>query len=351
VTARSARSQTILDELPPETVAVGCRHLEEANRTLAEVASERAVDCSAEAVAAHLVRPIELGDGWPDPTDPMPVGDGAVHADLIDDDRELLATLRSLSNHDPTAESLAAEAQSWRLPVTPYRRREHVDRPPETSAVSPCEHNRAKRRALTRRCRVVDLTALWAGPLATALLAEVGADVIKVDPAARPDALAEHPRLYDHLNREKDVVDLDLRVDDDRRRFEQLVRSADLVVDSFSRRVMPNLGYGPVELRALRPQVATLSIVAFDPNSPYADWVAYGPGVHAMSGLAETNRGADDARPRFRPAPIAYPDALAGMAAFASALDALAVEGPTAHRTVSLAGAIAPLHHVGRSRR
>ena len=341
MTVRSVRATGILRELPAGTVELGQRSLAAANHGLGP---GLAVDCSAAAVEDHLVRPVELTDDWPDPSEPLPVGDGFVHADLIDDDRELFGSLRTALAAAPgsslSSETLAVEAQACRLPVTPYRRRGTASSPTDEGRPSPASLRPAARSPAG--LRVVDLTALWAGPLATSLLAEVGVEVIKVDPSCRPDAFAEHPRLYQHLNGGKEIVDLDLRVDEDRGHFESLIASADLVIDSFSRRVMPNLGYGPSTLRSLQPALASLSIVAFDPLGPHADWVAYGPGVHATSGLAElANSGSD--RPVFRPAPIAYPDALAGFEAFAAALELLAVPGPTPHRTVALSTAIQPL--------
>ncbi len=367
MTVRSPRAEAILDELPVGAVALGRHYLEAADRALV---STLTVECSAAAVESHLVRPVELVDDWPDPTDPLPVGNGAVHADLIDDDRELFGALRAALAADGggslSPERLAVEAQVCRLPVTPYRRRRNrrlgaVASPSSRSAAVPADSaapagwtppGRSERSAMSAvdsgpvrdpaTLRVVDLTALWAGPLATSLLASVGAQVIKIDPSCRPDAFGEHPELYRHLNEGKEILDLDLRRDDGRRRFEALVTTADLVVDSFSRRVMPNLGYGPAELRRLRPSLATMSIVAFAPHGPCADWVAYGPGVHAMSGLAETTPD-EGGRPAFRAAPIAYPDALAGLQAFAVALDLLGTTAATPHCTIALSSAIEPL--------
>lgn len=344
---RSDRAAAILAALPPGTVELGREHLDRADRRLGE---EGVVDSTSAAVEAHLVRPIELADEWPNPTDPFPVGNGAVHADLIDDDHELFAALRdALSTGDADGldpEEFATHAQACRLPVTPYRPRcrsaQSAVPIPDGPRESPEPRAGTRQRTAPSEARIVDLTALWAGPLATALLAAIGAHVIKIDPSCRPDAFAEHPRLYQHLNARKEIMDLDLRVDDDRHRFETLIASADLVVDSFSRRVMPNLGYGPDQLRRLAPRVGTLSIRAFDPSSPQADWVAYGPGVHAMSGLAE-QRSVEGRRPTFRAAPIAYPDALAGLSAFATAVELLSENGPTEHRTVALSTTIAPL--------
>ncbi|MDH4074726.1 MAG: CoA transferase [Acidimicrobiia bacterium] len=297
-----------------------------------------------DAVAAQLVLPLLTIDTWPGPSQPLAVGDGAVHADLIDEDHDRLAILRSiLADVGPVnAEILAAEAQDWRLPVTPYRDLPPAPpRPPAWAAASPVGWERAP--------LVIDLTALWAGPLATSLLADLGARVVKIDPGVRPDGFREHPPLYGRLNGAKEIVDLDLRRDDHRHRFEALVDEADLVIDSFSRRVMPNFGYGPDDLRRRNPRVATLSIVAFPAGTREASWVSYGPGVHAWCGLGTRSEASGR---HVQPAPVAYPDALAGLEAFAVAAGLLAAgarvgAGPgrdgLPHREVSLAGALAPV--------
>lgn len=344
-----ARAVATLDRLPAGSVELGCRYLRRASCLLGDDDGPASIDSSPPAVSAHLVRPLLLVDDWPEPSDPLPVGSGAVHADLTDEDRDTLARLREVTPTPTDPEALARQAQEWRLAVTPYRRLPRpAGRPADaggTASPPAPERTRAGRRQPRRRwlgsAVVVDLTALWAGPLATALLAGCGARVIKIDPGCRPDALRDHSAVYRYLNGGKETVDLDLRLDDHRHRFEQLVAGADLVIDSFSRRVMPNLGYGPAALRALDPDIATISIVAFPAGTAEADWLSYGPGVHASAGLGteETGEGV-----RFRSAPIAYPDALAGLAAFAVAVELLTGSpGPSRHREISLAGAIAPL--------
>lgn len=346
----SNRVADALAGLPPGTVDLGCRCLA-GGAELAHTMTDQRVASDPATVEAHLVRPLLLVDDWPDPTDPLPVGAGAVHADLIDEDREALARLRATFSGAADPERLAAEAQAWRLPVTPYRPAPRPDRKPATIPRSGRRRSPAEcsgRRPLAGRL-VVDLSALWAGPLATSLLAALGARVVKVDPECRPDGFREHAALYDHLNGAKEIIDLDLRDDRDRRRFEQLVVDADLVIDSFSRRVMPNLGYGPDRLRQLNPSVGTLSIVAFPLTSPEAEWVSYGPGVHATSGLAALGRSEGATPVRYRPAPIAYPDVLAGLAAFAAAVELFATVGPLPHRELSLLGAIEPLVEARRA--
>lgn len=260
-------------------------------------------------VAAELVLPLLVEPDWPGPAPPVPVSGGWVQADLIDDDRETFARLRA---ERPRAgpEALASLAQQLRLPVVPYRSEwwsGAVMAPPSSGAIG---------RVDLRGRRVVDLSALWAGPLATRLLADAGADVVKLDSSARPDGFGVRPSLYEALNGPKQIVDLDLRRADDRATFERLVVDAELLVTSMSRRVLPNLGYPLTELRRLNPTLGVLAIVGFPEECPERDWLAYGTGVHAVSGL-----GIVDGRPV--PAPVAYPDALAGMAAFALAPDVL----------------------------
>ena len=337
----------LVSRLPAGTLDLAARLLDDA----AAAADRAGLDpgrIRAGDAADHLTRPVQLVDDWPGPTPPLPIGGGAVHADLIDDDWETFARLRSiLPDERLNPESVAAAAQEWRLPIVPYRPLPTTDRPrwrvPARGRAAPDPD----RRPAGRRPLVVDLSALWAGPLATSLLAGAGARVVKVDPSCRPDAFGQHPRLHAHLNGDKEVVDLDLRRDPDRRRFEQLCSRADLLVDSFSRRVLPNLGYGPDALRRCNPRLATLSIVAFDAHRPQSHWVCYGPGVHAMAGLG-TVEGLDG--PRFEPAPIAYPDALAGLRAAGVAFGLLATGRPTDHQEATLAGAIEPLVDIARSR-
>ena len=343
-----ARAEAVLARLPVGTVNLAIGYLEAATARLAGLDDGSPVDVDPDKVMNHLITPLLLSDDWPDPTDPLPVGDGAVHADLIEDDLEVLARLRSTLEGRPEPETLAVEAQSWRLPVTPYRlpppprsRPTSSVPPPAKTTTGPTQPREAPHKRLSDYL-VVDLTALWAGPLATKLLADQGVTIVKVDPACRPDGFGEHPRLYQHLNADKDVVDLDLREPGHRSRFESLLAKSDLLIDSFSRRVLPNLGYDHDELRRINPMLATLSIVAFPAGSPEADWLSYGPGVHATSGLAaDTSTG----RTRYRAAPIAYPDALAGMQAFGIAIDALVSAG--GHYEISLANSIAPLLRPG----
>ena len=340
----------VIDRLPRGTIELGAQWLRAGGYMGGEANS---ADFN-NAVRDQITAPLRLVTDWPEPTDPMTVAGGAVHYDLISEDLETLATLRhqwnEIVSHDPSTdncdlnpETLAAYAQTWRLCVTPYRPLEPARRleglhPSQLAAPGPTPS------AGRPRPLVVDLSALWAGPLATRLLCDHNIDVIKVNPSCRLDGFGVHDQLFEHLNGPKSTVDLDLRTSADRARFEEMVRNADLVIDSFSRRVMPNLGYAPQDLRRLNPTVATMSIVGFGAGRPESHWVSYGPGVHAISGLADLDRSRSG---RWRPSPIAYPDVLAGLAAFAFAQQVVRLNrtnrAATLHHEIGLDQVLAPL--------
>jgi hypothetical protein len=243
---------------------------------------------------------------------PERVGSGWVHADLgAPGDESLWAACRSTLPPGVSAGSAAAEAQAWRLPVCDYR----------PWVPGPTAHPLAaggRAGGGDRGFVVIDLTAMWAGPLATWLLARLGAKVVKVEPAARPDGFRAldgrgiHPEgrslrpgrdsaLFHALNHGKATARWDLRRPADRRRFEARAAEADLVVDAFSARVMGNLGWADPPAGATR-----VALCAFPPG-PEREWVAYGSGVHAVSGLGDTGSG------RFAPPPVSYPDPLGGL--------------------------------------
>ena len=318
-----------VDGLPRGTLDLAARCVGEADARLQALTGAR-LPRAPVWLQRQLWLPIEVESDWPRPRVPRSVGEGAVHTDLIPGDEEVFARLRGTGDAwEP--ETLAAEAQRWRLPVTPYRAPTYRS-PGDEVPVALDSPRRRRPEAL----RVVDLSALWAGPLATSLLCSAGIRVDKLDPSCRPDGFRRRPALYRALNAGKRRVDLDLRERSDRDRFERMVAGADLVVDSFHRRVMPNLGYAPEELRRLKPEIATLSITAFPPRSPERDWLAYGGGVHAASGLGSLAG-------RASPAPIAYPDALTGLRAFGVALSLLGGSGARPHVELSLLGSIVPL--------
>ena len=324
-------SASLLDALPVGTLDLAIELRGRGLQRLHELTGYAANAVDRGEVAAELLAPRSLDPDWPAPSAPLAVPGGAVHADVADDDAEVwAAVVDSWAEAGP--EALSRAAQERRLPVTPYRRPAPL--PVATSATVDVPLRR--RAGGLQGIRVVDLTTLWAGPLCTALLAEAGAEVVKVDPSCRPDGFRDRPALYEHLNRGKQVEDLDLRQRADRDRFEELVARSDMLVSSFSRRVLPNLDYGAARLRDLNPTLAFLAVTAFPVGSAEQDWLAYGGGVHAARGLGMT--GGVPA-----PAPVSYPDPLAGWAAFARALELLGRPGPFRTVEVALSEVVTPL--------
>lgn len=277
------------------------------------------------AVLGHLLLPLVVGDGAAS-ADPRAAADGGwVHADVLPEDEELFGIL---AGEGGDAAALAARCQECRLPVTPYRAG-----PATWRSSSPLLE--PTRRVDAAAVRVLDLSTMWAGPLATMLLGAWGARVTTVEPALRMDGLRGSPAQFGVLAAGKQRVSWDLRVAVDRRRFEQEVAAADVLVESFSHRVMPNLGYADRELRRLNPRLTIVALRAFPRSSDEAPWIAYGRGVHVASGL-----GMVDGEPC--PARLAYPDPLAGLQAFGAVLIALG-SGRGHSIEVSLGAALAPL--------
>ena len=190
--------------------------------------------------------------------------------------------------------------------------------------------------------RVLDLTRVWAGPIAGRMLGDLGADVILVEaPWARgarevppgaalithlfPDnEVGERPwnRIggFNKLNRNKRSVTLPLHRPEGKRLFEELVRHADVVLENYSPRVMPRLGLDFPRLRALNPHVLYVALSGYGASGPNRDRVALGPIIEAGTGLSHS-MGYRDSGP-YRSG-VAWPDPVAGMHAVAATLLAL----------------------------
>lgn len=141
--------------------------------------------------------------------------------------------------------------------------------------------------------RVVDFTRVLAGPYCTALLADLGAQVIKVEPPQGDDYRAIGPMregrsaLFEVMNRNKHSVVLDLKLPQAQALAQQLCASADVVVENFRPGVADKLGIGPTQLRAQHPQLIYVSISGFGQTGPAAHRPAYDIIMQALSGLME----------------------------------------------------------------
>jgi crotonobetainyl-CoA:carnitine CoA-transferase CaiB-like acyl-CoA transferase len=148
--------------------------------------------------------------------------------------------------------------------------------------------------------RVVDLTQALAGPFCTMILADLGADVVKVEPPrgdlprklppfTESDDEHEFGGYWASINRNKRSVVLDLKEPDGRQLLLELVDGADVLVENFTAGVMDRLGLGYELLSARNPKLVYGAIRGFgDPRtgaSPYADWPAFDIVAQAMGGL------------------------------------------------------------------
>jgi len=140
--------------------------------------------------------------------------------------------------------------------------------------------------------RVVDLTRMLAGPYATMLLADMGAEVIKVEDPEQGDPIRTmgppfvngESAYFLAVNRNKKSVTIDLRSEAGREVFFELVRTADAVVDNFRHGVMRRLGLTAEAMRAVKPDLVTCSLSAFGSDGPYRDLPAFDLIVQAMGG-------------------------------------------------------------------
>ncbi len=187
--------------------------------------------------------------------------------------------------------------------------------------------------------RVLDFTHVWAGPLATRILADLGAEVVKIEaPFVRGpanvaatragiypgDALGPEPwnrqAIFNKLNRNKLGVAVDIKQAEGRALVTELARQSDVVVDNFSARAMASMGFDIAALQALNPSIIHVTMPGYGTTGPYSGFVAYGPSVEPMAGFTSL-MGYSDAEPRVTA--IALPDAIAGVTAAAAVVTAL----------------------------
>lgn len=139
--------------------------------------------------------------------------------------------------------------------------------------------------------RILDLSQFLAGPFCTQILADLGAEIIKIEPQAGDPTRVLPPYAYKGegayflaINRTKRSVVLDLATHDGRNVFYDLVRRADVVVEAYRPGVAKKLGVDYAALKAINPRIVYCSISGFGQDGPYATRPAYDMIVQALSG-------------------------------------------------------------------
>lgn len=154
---------------------------------------------------------------------------------------------------------------------------------------------------------VLDLSALWAGPLCGQLLAQCGARVIKVESLSRPDGARSGPQDFFHLmNTGKESVALELRSGSGRRQLLALLQAADIVIESSRPRALEQMGIDAQALVRDNPGKVWLSLTGYGRQSPMREWIAYGDDAGIAAGLGWL-MGGDRGDPVFAGDAIADP--------------------------------------------
>lgn len=196
---------------------------------------------------------------------------------------------------------------------------------PAPTAPLDTESSRRRHRLPLEGVRVLDLTMVWAGPYATRLLGDMGAEVIKVESARFWDMLRsltflppETERLWDksayfnHNNRDKYSLSLDLSDARGRDLLLRLVAECDVVIENYRADVLSRLGLDYETLRAAKPDVILVSMPGHGKSGPEQGYIAYGTNVEQLAGLVSLT-GYTDGPPQA--SGISYGDPIAGITA------------------------------------
>ncbi|MGH6747681.1 CaiB/BaiF CoA transferase family protein [Novosphingobium sp.] len=177
--------------------------------------------------------------------------------------------------------------------------------------------------------RVLDFTSVMAGPFATRMLADLGADVLKIESLegdqvrARPPVRDGHSAYFGHLNAGKRSLACNLKSPEMRDLIQQLAESYDVVVENFRPGVMKRFGLDYETLAAINPRLIYCSISGYGQQGPKAHFPAYAPVIHAASGFDMVNLHYQDDASRPATSGIFVADVLGGTHAFGAIQTAL----------------------------
>ena len=186
--------------------------------------------------------------------------------------------------------------------------------------------------------KVLDFTRALAGPFASRMLSDLGADVVKVEP---PDGDVTRiwgavkggvPGYYHQQNAGKRNVCLDLRADGAKKLVHDLVKQVDIVLENYRPGVMARLGLSYADLSSANPHIIMLSISGFGQDGPESHRPAYAPVVHAEAGLIKRHARRNGVAPKDLPLSVADTNAsLHGLVAVLAALHQRTVTGEGQH--------------------
>jgi hypothetical protein len=210
------------------------------------------------------------------------------------DDRDLLPALFADAALDPAQDSMiASRVARWAAAPLVARGRAmglaiaHMDERPVSPAITLAAAGPKRPSPHRRSPLVIDLSALWAGPLAAHLLWLAGARVVKVESPARPDSMrAGDPGLFALLQQGKDNVTLDPRLPADRHALVALIQTADIVIEAARPRALAQLGIDAAAIVRAKPGLLWITITGHGIADAAADWVGFGDDCAVASGLS-----------------------------------------------------------------
>ncbi len=199
-------------------------------------------------------------------------------------------------------------------------------------------------RAPLEGVRILDLTHMLAGPYATMLLADLGAEVVKIETPDRPDRARSVPpwwvgdqsAYFLSLNRNKKSVTLDLKTPADRERFLDLVEHVDVVFDNFRPGVAERLGIDRAALEARNPHIVVCSLSGFGSTGPWRERPAYDYLVQALAGTMSLTGEPDGPPTKYG---VSIVDHVGGLFAVIGILTALLARRSEAQRSEGRDGA------------
>ena len=268
-------------------------------------------------------RLIEARDGWvavnlPRESD-IELLPAWLETSAIDDPWEAVAK----AAHGRAQAEFVAAARFLSLAVAACDQRPMVGSPPPPYGLIPYAAGAPGRDWARDPPLVVDLSAMWAGPLCGSLLAAAGARVIKVESVGRPDSLREaSPAMHDRLNGDKASVALDFADPGDRARLKTLIGRADIIISSARPRAFAQMGMAPEAMIDRRPGLTWVAVTAHGWTGEDGAYVGFGDDAAVAGGLFAED---EDGRPMF--AGDALADPLTGLSAAAGAFGALALGG------------------------
>ena len=203
--------------------------------------------------------------------------------------------------------------------------------PPAKEGKTGISQKRTKSDPPLKGVRIVDFSRVWAGPLATRYLADLGAEVIRIETSqyVEPGRVPQYsgPPWFPEVNRSKLGVSVDFHHPQGLELVKRMVEVSDVVVENFAAGVMDRRGLGYESLKKVKPDIIMISMPGYGNTGPYADYVAFGQTLMASGGLSLL-WGHPDSPYETRPK-IAYPDCISAATAATAIMTALEYRSQT----------------------